>query len=298
MKILNNILHKFIRRILLLLLLPFLATSCVEDVVLPLEDGPTLLVVEGSLTTKPGAHQVKLSLSSNYYDQAAPVMVIGATVSITDGQTVWQLTETLQPGVYETAPTFFAEPGKTYHLDIYNVDFDGSEEHYWTEASCYKINPLDSIKIMNQKSMFGREYLAVFVYMQDDPAVDNYYMGTLFINDKLVTDSINECFFIDDAMFNGNYIAGSMPIFSLGKPGDENADEDRIVYPGDKVATDVYGISKDYYGFIGDIRSAGSGNPFMGPPANSRTNIYPKGKACGYFYVSDIHHATTIYEPE
>lgn len=281
--------------LLLFILCLFFFTSCVEDIVLPIQNGQKLLVVEGSLTTDTMAHQIKLSLSSDFYNQEPPIPVTRATVTITEGNNVWTLTEIPNTGIYKTAPDFFAVPYKTYRLDITNVDIADGAAHYWAESSCYPINPIDSIQIAKHFRN-DKDRLTIYIFMKDDGDIENFYMGTFSVNDKLMTDSINQYFFMDDAFFNGNYIDGRFPIFSIYKANAVN--NEKVLKDGDKVTVHAYGIPKDYYYFIGDLRSAGSSNPFMGPPANPRTNIYPKGKACGYFYVASVQHKDRVYYTE
>ena len=280
---------------LFFILCSFFFTSCIEDIVLPIQNGQKLLVVEGSLTTDTMAHQIKLSLSSDFYSQELPIPVTGATVTITEGSNSWTLTEIPNTGIYETAPDFFAVSYKTYRLDITNVDIADGAAHYWAESSCYPINPIDSIQIKDH-FWSPEDRLTIYIFMKDDADIENFYMGTFSVNDKLVTDSINQYFFMDDMFFNGNYIDGRFPIFSIYK--DDAADKEKVLKNGDNVTVHAYGIPKDYFNFIGDLRSAGSSNPFMGPPANPRTNIFPKGKACGYFYVASVQHKSKIYYVE
>jgi len=284
-----------LRGFLFFILCSFFFTSCVEDIVLPIQNGQKLLVVEGSLTTDTMAHQIKLSLSSDFYSQEPPIPVTGATVIITEGSNSWTLTEIPNTGIYETSPDFFAIPYKTYRLDITNVDIADGADYYWAKSSCYLINPIDSIQI---KDHFWNpeDRLTIYIFMKDDADIENFYMGTFSVNDKLVTDSINQHFFMDDMLFNGNYIDGRFPIFSIYKDG--ASDKEKVLKDGDNVTVHAYGIPKDYFNFIGDLRSAGSSNPFMGPPANPRTNIFPKGKACGYFYVASVQHKSKVYYVE
>jgi hypothetical protein len=305
MKIISHLKNKYDRRLLspplrgdlggiLFLLCSLLCFSCTEDIVLPIEDGERMLVVEASLTTEAKAHQVKLSLSSNFYSEESTSLVSGATVTITENENVHILTE-VSSGVYETASDFSAVPQVTYRLNISNIDInkDGELEEYWSESSCVEINPIEMLAVVEME-LFGRKTLSTIIYMKDNGDVDNYYMGKLYINDVLVTDTITDCFFMDDMYFNGSYIDGRFPIFNLKSETDERQDK-WVVRPGDKVTAQAYGIPKDFYYFIGDIRSAGSSNPFMGSPANPRSNILPKGRAAGFFYVASTKIASTIY---
>jgi len=118
-------------------------------------------------------------------------------------------------------------------------------------------------------------------------------MATLSVNDTLITDTIAYVFYTDDLGFNGTYFSGELPIISLDQASKREKLED-----GDKVTMNLYGISKDFCYYLNDISMSAGSNPFMGSPANVRTNIYPKGKACGYFNIAAVKHASLIYKKQ
>ena len=108
------------RYILYLVTITILMVSCTEKIDVKLGDTYTRLVVEGSITNEMKSHKVVLTKTTSYfYDEPAP-RVTGALISITDGNTIFPLTET-SPGTYETASDVKGEAGKFYTLNISNV---------------------------------------------------------------------------------------------------------------------------------------------------------------------------------
>jgi len=304
------------KNILYFIISIFFFASCVEDISLPLENGTKMLVVEGGLTTDAISHKIMLSLTNDFYDTERPAAVSGATVTLSDGENTYTLTETGTAGTYRT-PVFAAEIGKTYRLEISDVNIDGTEK-YWAEASIdYQISPLDSIKISNIKRIdtiynkdktikktdtiyyVNREnYLPLFIFLKDQKEVRNFYLGKVAVNDTLLNDTISRYFYTDDMLFNGSYVNDNIvSVYRFKTKLTGERDDYRILRPNSKVTVYAYGISKDYYYFISDINSTGSANPFMGPPTPPRSNIFPAGKACGFFYAMSSTQYSMIYLP-
>ncbi|GHT32391.1 hypothetical protein FACS189434_04030 [Bacteroidia bacterium] len=279
-----------LRQVLCLVSCLLCLNACVEDITLPLQGGTKMLVVEGGLTTDTLQHKIILSLTNDFYDKSRPAPVSGATVTITDGATVYTLTEDTA-GVYLTPP-FAARVGATYRLDVHCGEGD-----FWSESSIdYQINPIDSVVITEH---YRREnYLTMYIFVKDQAEIQNYYMGKVAVNDTLRNDSINRWFYIDDMYFNGRYIDGNFPVYSFKKEPDGEEDDYRVLQPDSRVTVYAYGISHDYYRFISEVNSSGSANPFMGPPAPPRTNIQPAGKACGFFYVASASRKSVVYLPK
>jgi hypothetical protein len=278
------------KKLFLFITVSALFSACVEDITLPLEGGAKMLVVEGGLTTDTLQHRIMLSLTNDFYDKLRPAPMTGATVTISDGTTVYTLTEDTA-GIYLT-PRFAAKIGTTYRLDIHC-----SEGNFWSESSIdYQINPIDSVVIAPH---YRREnYLTMYIFVKDQAETQNFYLGKVAVNDTLRNDSINRWFYIDDIYFNGRYIDGNFPVYGFKKTPDGEQDDYRLLLPDSKVTVYAYGISHDYYRFISEVNSSGSTNPFMGPPAPPRTNIQPAGKACGFFYVASAVQKSIMYLPK
>jgi len=82
-----------LKYIILALLSATLFTACTTDLTLDLKGTTPELVVEGTMTTDAMAHSVSLKKTSNYFANAAAVMVSGAVVTLGDGQNTITLVE-------------------------------------------------------------------------------------------------------------------------------------------------------------------------------------------------------------
>ena len=277
----------------ILTVLALILPECTEQIEVKVDSSYTRLVVEGYVTTDTAAHWVKLTTTSDYfYNRPAPV-VSGATVTIDDGDQVRYLTETDSlPGTYFTESGFYGIPGRTYTLDIRNVDVngDGVEEEYRASSELNPVNPIDSVKL-RYFSAFGSSGYEVQVWAQDPPRRD-WYSFRVHKNGVLLTDTLSEMIVQNDDFFNGNYTYGITSQFlSNDKP-------DEVVAAGDTITFEIDGITKDYYQFILEAQSQVYGQTplFSGPPTNIRTNL--SNGAIGYFTAWSAAYSSTVATEE
>ena len=132
----------------LLFMLFTLFFSCTETIEVEVDSSFIRLVVEASVTTDTMVHAVRLSTTSDYFNNKPSPAVTGALVSISDGQSTWIFVESsTEAGHYYSSPDFYAVPGNTYSLEISNVDIDmdGISEQYSANSKLNPVNPVDSL---------------------------------------------------------------------------------------------------------------------------------------------------------
>lgn len=261
------------------------ASACTEKIDIDLDDTYTRLVVEGNITSDTMAHLVHLSLTTSfYYSQPAPG-VTGATVTISDGSTLFPLTEVPgKAGYYQTDPEFSATPGKTYTLNIELAEEINGYKSYSASAEMKTVATVDSIDI---KYLDTWNVYEIGCYALDTPTKD-FYMFNIYKNGKLITDTINEILITDDRFYNGNYTNG----IGVGYLDEDDPSEN--VHPGDTIMLQIAGITEEFYKFIYAVQiETGYKNPlFSGSPANIKGNI--SNGAIGYFAAYSVKYATTI----
>ena len=274
----------YITSLILLILLTTFISSCTERIDIELDESYTRLVVEGGITDQPGPHEVVLSFSGNYYENAPPRMVEGAVVSISDGMQTFPLTEVL-PGIYHTAADVHGIPGKTYTLTIEGVEINGEERSFTASSFMPPVGEVDSIKVGYRDDW---EIWQVQLYAQD-PTTREFYLFKIYKNNELMTDTIDEYVITSDDFFNGNYTYG-ITVQWLPKAQ---------AMPGDTIILEMASITEDYATFIWEVQTeSGFSNPlFSGPPANISTNI--SNGAIGFFQASSqVRAQTVIRQPE
>ena len=278
-----------------LFFLILLGVSCTEEIQLPLDSTYVRLVVDGEINTDTAVHRVRLSRSGDAMNENPGNVISNAIVSITDGSETFNLLENnAKPGMYETDSTVFGVPGKTYTLNISNVDVnnDGTMEEYSASSYIPRINPVDSIQV-NYEEMFGEKGWLINLYALEIGGGRNYYLLKAYKNGVLLTDSTYECTnYADNTGFEGKYYDGFSVYFL-----DYNKLDERLV-KGDVVTLEMEGITGEYKDFlVGFITEYQPKIPlFSGPSANIPTNIIPSDMAVGFFNAYSCMRSSTVFK--
>jgi hypothetical protein len=263
--------------------------GCTEKIDVKLDSSYTRLVVEGAITTDTMAHQVRLTTTSSYfYNEPAPE-VTGATLTISDGENTWALSET-SPGLYQTSPDVFGRPDHTYKLQILLKTPINNTAAYEASSTLRPITQADSIKLKFHPEWGKEGFWEVQCYVLDPPTTD-FYMFDIYRNQSLITDTIDKKVVVDDQLYNGNYTNG------IGVGYLNQARNDQRLVAGDTVTLKVASITSDYFNFIGAVQTEVAGqNPlFSGPPANIPGNI--SNGAVGFFAAYSNTRARAIVTP-
>jgi Domain of unknown function (DUF4249) len=278
MKYSNNLAFLFI-----LLVTP--VSSCTERMDISLDDSAVRLVVEGSLTTDTMSHKVLLSSTSGYFYNLPPQPVSGATVTISDGENILDLTE-ITPGVYQTSPSAHGIEGKTYALTIKLDKQIGGFSDYTASSKLYPVAKLDSVNLLYHPDWSSDGIWEVKCFVQDPPSAD-FYRFLISRNDTMITDTLDEWFVTDDRFFNGNYVNGIAVSYL-----DQSIKEQRLI-PGDSMLVEMNNTGEGYANFLLECQSEiiGSYPLFTGPPANIKGNI--NNGAIGFFAAYAASRAIT-----
>jgi hypothetical protein len=275
--------------------LTLLLGACTEDFDISLTTSYVGLVVDGQITTDTTSHKVILSKSGDPLNKLPREYVSNAIVTITDGTNTFNLSENPnQKGLYETLPNVYGVPGKTYELNISNVDInnDGVMETYSATSQLRKENPIDSIKILSQVFNTDNKGWAINMYSQDIGGdTRNYYLIKVSKNGTLLTDSLQESSIASNSGFEGKYYSGITVYFLNYNKFDEK------VALGDTITLELDGITEDYYNFIDAYeKEFFPKDPiFSGPSANVPSNIKPKENATGFFAAYSVYRKSRIY---
>jgi len=266
-----------------ILVLPFINQSCTERIDFKLDSTSTSCVIYGVITTDTTEHQVSIYKSADYYSNKPPEAISGAVVTISDGTTTFPLTESsTKPGNYYTAPDVYGEVGKTYTLNVSNVDLfnDGNLTSYTASSEIKPVAKIDSID-----TRYNSDYKLWMVkaWAQDPVETKDYYMFITKINGVLYADSLANLVVTEDKYYNGSYTNG-ITCYAF-------AEKDTVKI-GYDVTLDICAITEDFFHFITEAQTLiNPQNPlFSGPPANARTNI--SNNAFGYFAAYSISSCT------
>lgn len=259
--------------------------SCTEIIDIELNDEDNQrLVVEGWITNMPGKQEVRLTKTTSYfYNQAAPV-ASGAMVVVSDGEQSWEFTE-VEPGLYKPVPDFTGEAEKTYSL---SVDLEGVE--YSASSFMRPVAPIDSMafEFIDPLEEFGFEetpWYNILIWTQELEGQGDHYMWRTFVNGEALRDTLSEISFVDDGIYDGNYVAG-VDVDYLDTPSE--------AVPGDTILLEQWNIGMEAYEiFVGIMNeTAWNGGLFDAPPANVETNI--SNGALGYFGAATVTTKTAV----
>ncbi len=268
----------------ILLITIFFVSSCTEIIDIELNDeSNNRLVVEGSITTEQKKHSVKLSKTSSYFSNESAKKELGATVTISDGNNIFILSDEDNDGIYHTEANVKGVVDKTYVL---NIELKNGEK-YFAEAYLQKVTKVDSLQYEYKKSEMpfsnNRYYYEIYIYAQEPKATADCYQWELYIDNIHKSDTLRKKTFISDELVNGIYLF-KWPVYEI--PENQITNEKTII----KIKT--LSISKEDYDFKyalmleTDYASAG----LKGPPANIPSNI--NNNALGFFTASDVNETS------
>ncbi len=279
--------------LLIITCLLLILSSCREEIDLQLDSTYTRLIVEAYITNDTTRHKVMLSKSGPALNSGTTLPVSAAIVNITDGINTFPLTEDPScKGSYLTDSTVFGIPGRTYTLNISNVDINDDKimETYTAQSIMKNLNPIDSIEIIYE-AMYGKGWI-INLFTKDIGGGRNFYLVKAYKNSILLTDSAFKLANLaDNTGFEGQYFNGFSAYYLRAERTDEKLN------PGDIVTLELNAITPEYYDFLLEyIEEYYPKVPiFSGPSANISTNIYPKDKACGFFAVYALSRKSKTY---
>lgn len=266
-----------------------LSFQACEDVIdVSLDQGETLLVVEGMITNENVAQKIKLSTTAPYFENKKIPAVSGALVVINeyDGTNTLLKSDTLtenpaNPGEYLCNKITAGVIGNTYELNV-----SAMGEKYTARSTMQRIPAIDSLvfryETYNIPELTGWR---AFYYGPELPGIGDNYLFRIFRNGKEYNKP-SEIYFASDELVDGNYIG--------------NVDLTPEAYDlGDTIKVEMFTMNKDQYYFFGELsRQVNNGGIFASPPANVRTNIKnveaSRKKAVGYFSANAKNSITRI----
>lgn len=265
---------KHTQNIFLLFLGILLFTACQDVIEVDLNEGETLLVVEGLITDQAIPDTVTLSLTASYFANQQTPRVTGALVEITDDLGNTDILQEVSEGNYITQ-NLVKEVGRTYTL---RVVVEGEE---YTAQTKIKANApgVDSLVYrydpdIESESNQDKRFYTIYYYGPEKEGTGDFYRLKVY-RDGAFLNQPEDLIFANDEFVEGNYLDG----LDLS---DAFASEETV-------KVEVLSIPEDmYYFFVELSEQIVSGGLFATPVANIRTNIVssnpnPSRRAVGYF---------------
>lgn len=270
----NSIYRKKLIRIVVLLAL-VLATSCEKEISWKLQQSTVqTLVVDGILTNEMKQQCIRLSLVNSEINQ--PMLALsGASVTVTDGSSVYNFTELSgNAGSYYSLP-FQAVAGKTYKLKI-----EYQSAIFEASADMVPLTPAGAIKYSLDS---GKQ---LYKYEPEDPS------------DPVMTE-INLDWSKDAAYTNSYGSSKAKMYYYKLKDIDANKifapDKENIYFPiGTKIIRRQYSLTEEHQAFLRSLlmETEWRGGIFDVQPGNVSTNISNGG--LGFFAVCTTKVDSTV----
>lgn len=272
--------------------------ACTERMDIDVKDAPVQLAIYGSITTDTMQHSVTVRQSLNYFSNSQPVGISNATVTISDGENIFTLSENpSEKGVYRTASDVFGIEGKTYTLKVI-VEFNGvTDEYKATSFLPYSVQ-VDSVKLQPSNMPYIVEAL---LYGKLPESNNNYLNISAYKNENIpLTPTLSDVNIIQSENVEKKEIDGAvcMNLRTVGTSSDKVPIEQ-----GDLVTLQVCSITKEYADYVLNVQKElqGSIPIFSGPPANVQTNISAKNPSekvpvCGFFTAYSKQSGKVLYE--
>ena len=290
----------------LLLLIPVISLlmmySCREEIVIDLEEGESMIGVEGSFTDEYKRHEVILSRTADFYHAGEIQMIQGAKVAVTDGRdTIPYLEQLDQPGHYLTDSV----AGRKNTLYTLLVEIPDEEEGYVSLHAESRmpdnIDEIDSI-VLKRTSMFPNVPMwdtiyMLYPYFQSLPDPSIVYMIHVTEDTIPQNDTLTKANSIPMAGYAGYYVNGPEMLEHTSEIPVAVMTQSEL-YDGKYVRLDLLSIPQDYMMFVFGVKTAMGSNPLLGAPTNVPTNIQPAGSAVGWFYAASVVSKELIYHME
>jgi hypothetical protein len=253
------------KNIFYLLILTLLFLGCEKVIDVDLNDAAPAIVIEGNLSNNmdDADAEVKISMTSSYFDTLPSEKVSGAIVNVTSDFGDNYIFNETEKGIYKTNKAWFKE-GSTYHLFV-----EANGEKYEATSKLNQAVNIDSVKFYYEDSPFFESGYYVNVYIFDPPGVENFYR-LKYSKNGVFQNTID-----DLILFNDRYVDGKTIEISLfNQPFELN----------DTITLLLISLDVGAFEYFETFQEVVNNNPGSAAPANPNSNL--SNGALGYFSVS------------
>ncbi|MGV3704563.1 MAG: DUF4249 domain-containing protein [Arcticibacter sp.] len=245
-------------RTYIILVLTMLLMSCEKVLQVSITEEKPVLVVEGWLTNRREAHQIRLYYTSPVMDNTSPVVAKNATVILKDNAGNSEKLKEVSGGSYEIR-TIRGREGRTYTLSVL---FEGSS--YEAVSTMPRLSmAADTLEFKYKKKqlLYPADGFYPFITGQELRGAGDYTWYKLFRNGKFLNKS-SEINLFSDKYVDGNRI------------GNYELEIDSPFVSGDHIRVEAWSLNEATYNMMTDIREQLNNNGlFASPLPNARSNI-------------------------
>lgn len=247
-------------KIIYILLLALIVYGCEKVIDVDLNEAAPVIVIEGNLSNYIDEAEVKISMTSSYFDTLPSVKVSDATVIITSDFGERFVLKEKEPGVYKTNVVWFKERVN------YSLFVETNGEIYEATSKLNSPVSIDSINFYYEDSPFFDNGYYINVYLTDPANIANYYRLKYAKNGE-VQNSIDDLILFYDRFVDGNKI--EVNIFNQPFELD------------DTITVELISLDSSAYEYLRTFQELVNNNPGSAAPANPNSNI--SNGSLGYF---------------
>lgn len=285
-------------------LLTFIVCSCEQDVTIEINTSDKRLIVVGEFTTDSVIHCAHLYCSGNLLTGKPQTVVSGANMFITDKTDTFKYVESkTNPGLYQTLEKCRGIGGRVYNLSIsgFNIDNDGHMDSYVANSMMPGAIVFDSLA--SNYGLDGDNKFAV-INLAYYKIVDNgsdYVYNFMQINNKEIKTIFDRLGSGEFSAAENEYRVSHVNNIPYNRPRYFSLDK-ASVNVGDTLTFVGYNFTAKQYAFLIAFDNNTNGDLFidnfmdqLNVPSNLPTNIEPKDKAAGYFFVYSISRISKVF---
>lgn len=246
---------------LILILTGMFISGCEKVIDVDLNEASPALVIQGNLSADQKVAEVKLTMTTSYFDTLSPEKVTGAKVSLEDDKGYKIVLNEKLKGVYAA---FGLNP---VYNTLYRLTVETKDNTYQAESVLIPPVTIDSVtwEYDEGNSFFDAGYY-LNVWFFDPPSIQNYYRIQVYRNGLLKRS-------MDDLIvFNDRYVDGNKVEISLFNDP---------YYLNDTVLVKLISLDKNAYDYLSTLGELINNNPGSAAPSNPNTNF--SNGALGYF---------------
>jgi len=257
-------------KFLYILLGLFVFQSCTDVIDLDLDETEILLVVEGEVNDVDSVQWVRLSRTTDYFENLPPnySSLSDATVTLYQNGALYD-TMAFNTSTERFEVNLRADSGEVYFV---RIELANGKSYQSLEERINRVPSIDTIWYeVNDNPTFGDETeWDIFIESQELEGIGDYYQWKVYLNGEY-QDEPEDLTYAEDDVVDGNYIS-EFDVYSI-----EEEDYDELIAGRDSIDVVVVQstISRENFQFLSDLQSqtAFQGGPFSPPPAGLRGNI-------------------------
>lgn len=291
----KNLIHQFnALPYFILIAFSFTLIACEDEIDLELEDSEPVLVVEGEFSDRDTTQFVKLSYTTNYFNQETPDFTLeqAATVVLRENGTPIDTFE------FNTATERFELKGKGTPGNDYSVYIKSAvngKEYISASETMFQVPAIDSIFYeFNDDLPFDNSGYEVKLRTLEPEPTGDYYQWKVYINGFYLATSGDLSYASDELVREDTLI------FTAYFMPEEDLEDFLEIYPEVIVRIEQIEITKNFYNFISLVdEQTSAGGLFDSPPAQVQGNVFEvnsTNQAIGYFKVHSVTDATLKIE--